>query len=72
MKADGKMMTKQQQPKSAPSLRQFAYWKNLIAATYYLGFFLLLAYLFGGAAGLDISGMIRNGLNEVFILLQFW
>ena len=44
--------------------------RNLTAATYYLAFFLLLAYLFGGIAGLDLPGMIHNGLNAAIILLQ--
>ena len=44
--------------------------RNLTAATYYLAFFLLLAYLFGGMAGLDLPSMICNALNAAMILLQ--
>jgi len=44
--------------------------RTLTAATYSLAFFLLLACLFGGIAGLDILGMIRSGLNAAIILLQ--
>lgn len=42
----------------------------MTAATYYLAFFLLLAYLFGGIAGMDILGTIYSGLDAVIILLQ--
>ncbi len=44
--------------------------RNLTAVTYYLALFLLLAYLFGGIAGVDLPSMIRNGFNAVIILLQ--
>ena len=44
--------------------------RNLTAATYYLAFLLLLAYLFGGIAGLDLLNVIHNGLSAVIILLQ--
>ena len=44
--------------------------RNLTAATYYLAFFLLLGYLFGGIAGLDLPSIFRNALNAAMILLQ--
>ena len=44
--------------------------RNLVATTYYLALFLVLAFLFGGIAGIDLLSVIHNGLNGAFILLQ--
>ena len=44
--------------------------RNFVATTYYLALFLVLAFLFGGIAGIDLLSAIYNGLNGAFILLQ--
>ena len=44
--------------------------RNLVAATYYLALFLVLAFIFGGIAGIDLLNVICNGLNGAIILLQ--
>ena len=44
--------------------------RNLVGVAYYLVFFLVIGYIFGNIAGVDLIGSMRNAVSSAILFVQ--